>query len=187
MSAPAESILTVLRRRDREEDDRWVREMLHRAAIGTLATEVNGQPFLNLNIFVFDERRRSIYLHTARTGRTRSNLETPRPVCFGVMELGRMLPSKTALNMSCEYASVIAFGTGAVVQDRVECRAALGMLNAKYFPDLVAGVDYRDITEPELARTSVYRVSIEEWSGKRKKVEEGFEGARVLLSRSMLR
>jgi len=36
----------------------------------------------------------------------------------------------------------------------------------KCFPDLKAGRDYRPITDSELARTSVYAIAIESWSGK---------------------
>ena len=43
--------------------------------MGVLATVHGDQPFVNSNIFVYDEDRHAIYLHPARTGRTRDTVE----------------------------------------------------------------------------------------------------------------
>ena len=62
-----------VRRRDRAvADEGWIRDLLRRAPFGTLATARDGQPFLNTNLFVYDEAAHALYLHTARAGRTRS-------------------------------------------------------------------------------------------------------------------
>lgn len=142
------------------------------------ATVQDEQPFLNSNLFVYDEEAHAIYLHTASQGRTRETVEAHDRVCFTVFELGRLLPADEALEFSCEYASVVVFGTGSVVRDPVEQRGALQRLLDKYFPDKRPDRDYRGITDAELARTSVFRIDIQEWVGKRKKVESGFPDAR---------
>jgi hypothetical protein len=113
----------------------------------------------------------------ASLGRTRSNLEMNDAVCFNVSEMGRLLPADTALEFSVEYASVTVFGKGAIVQDRAEAVRALQLLLDRYFPRHQPGRDYRPITDDELDLTSVYRIAIEEWSGKRKEVEPDFPGA----------
>jgi len=169
-----------LRRRDRGKDDAWVAAFLKRAAYGFLATVgKGGQPFLNSNLFVFDDSGggRRIYLHTHRTGRTRDNLETTEKVAFSAVAMGRLLPAPEALEFSVEYAGVAAFGRGRVVEDRDEARTALQMLLDKYAPHLKPGVDYRPTTDDELRRTAVYRIDIESWSGKQKEVAEDFAGA----------
>lgn len=135
------------------------------------------QPLVNSNLFVYDPGRHAIYIHTARTGLTRDNLSRPAPVCFSAFEMGRLLPADEALEFSVEFASATAFGTGGLVEDPAEARAALQMLLDKYAPELRPGRDYRAITEGELKRTSVYRIDIEEWTGKLKLVEDGFPGA----------
>ena len=43
--------------------------------MGVLATVHDGQPCVNSNIFAYDEERNAIYLHTARSGRTRDTVE----------------------------------------------------------------------------------------------------------------
>lgn len=175
---PAESSPAEVRRRDREvTDEAWIRALLHRAPFGTLATVQDGQPFVNMNLFVYAEDEHCIYLHTARGGRTRSNVEGEERVCFGVSEMGRLLPAPVALEFSVEYAGVVVFGRAAVVADEGEAERALQRLLDKYFGHLKPGRDYRPITPEELARTSVYRVRIDHWSGKQKVAKEDFPGA----------
>src|SRR5690606_1258136 len=97
-----------VRRRDRaQHDDVWIRAFLHRAAMGTLATVHDGQPFINSNLFAYDEATQAIYMHTAQAGRTRANVEREQRVCFSVSEMGRMLPADKALEFSVEYAGVV--------------------------------------------------------------------------------
>ena len=172
-----------LRRRDRGKDEEWVSAFLKRASYGFLATVGRGgQPFLNSNLFVYDGSggRRRIYLHTHRTGRTRDNLESAEKVAFSAVAMGRLLPAPEALEFSVEYAGVVAFGKGRVVEDAEEARAALQMLLDKYAPHLRPGVHYRPTTDDELKRTAVYRIEVEAWSGKQKEVEEDFPGAFAL-------
>ena len=171
---------SAVRRRDRGKDDEWAAAFMRRAPYGFLATvDDGGQPFLNSNLFVFDESagRRRIYLHTHRTGRTRRNLEAAEKVAFSAVAMGRLLPAPEALEFSVEYAGVVAFGTGRVIEDQEEARAALQMLLDKYAPHLRPGEHYRPTTDDELKRTAVYRIDIETWSGKQKEVEEDFPGA----------
>lgn len=170
--------LAEVRRRDRAiNDDEWIKALLHRVPIGVLATVHEGQPFTNSNLFVFDEAGHAIYTHTARVGRTRANIEHDERVCFTASEMGRLLPASTALEFSVEYAGVVIFGRGAIVADKIEAHHGLQLLLDKYFPHLCPGQDYRAITDEELERTTVYRISIEYWSGKQKRVAEETPGA----------
>ena len=168
---------TDIRRRDRAGDDAWNRSFIAQARVSVLAMTRGEQPFVNSNLFVYDPGRHAIYIHTARTGLTRDNLSRPVPVCFSAFEMGRLLPADEALEFSVEFAGVTAFGSGYLLEDAGEAREALQMLLDKYAPDLRPDRDYRAITAGELKRTSVYRVDIEEWSGKLKLVEADFPGA----------
>lgn len=170
--------LTHVRRQDRAvTDEAWIRDFLQRAAVGTLATVHEGQPFLNTNLFVYDQEKHVIYLHTARTGRTRDNVSGNGRICFSVSEMGRLLPADVALEFSVEYASVVVFGTAVIVADPEEQTHGLQLLLDKYAPHLRPERDYRPIVPEELKRTAVYRIDIVEWSGKQKKVNADFPGA----------
>lgn len=178
MSRDNDNPPTKMRRHDRAvEDEGWIRGFLHENPVGTLATVHDGQPFINTNFYVYDEKKNVIYMHTARQGRTRSNLEEDERVCFGVSTMGRILPADTALEFSVEYAGVVAFGKGHIVEDDDEKAGALQLLLDKYAPHLRPGRDYRPSTQNELDRTSVFRIDIESWSGKKKEVASDFPGA----------
>lgn len=169
---------TRVRRRDRGKDERWVRAFMEAASFGFLATvDEVGQPFLNSNLFVYDSDRHCVYMHTHRTGQTRDNVQRSEKVAFSVAAIGRLLPAPEALEFSVEYAGVVAFGEGFVVDDEEEARDALQRLLDKYAPHLEPGRDYRPTTADELRRTAVYRIDIETWSGKQKEVGEDFPGA----------
>jgi nitroimidazol reductase NimA-like FMN-containing flavoprotein (pyridoxamine 5'-phosphate oxidase superfamily) len=169
---------TEVRRSDRAvEDESWIRAQLHRAAVGILATAQDDQPFLNSNLFVYDEATHLIYMHTARVGRTAANLASEAKICFTVFEMGRLLPADEALEFSVEYSGVTVFGTAVTVTDPTEAKHGLQLLLDKYAPHLRPDEHYRGITPEELKRTAVYRINIHEWSGKKKEVAQDFPGA----------
>ncbi|TFH34696.1 MAG: pyridoxamine 5'-phosphate oxidase family protein [Anaerolineales bacterium] len=159
-----------MRRPDRSiGDEAEITKLMQRARVGFIATTVDNQPYLNSNLFWFDETHHRVYFHTASTGRTRTNIEANPKVCFGLAEMGELLPADTALEFSTEYAGVTVFGQARIVDDADEAKFGLYGLLTKYFPDLKPGQDYRSITPEEIARTSVFAIEIESWSGKQKK------------------
>lgn len=170
--------LAEVRRRDRAvEDEEWIRAFLRRAPVGGIATVHEGQPFINSNLFAYDEATHAIYFHTARVGRAQVNVAHDERVCFSVFEMGRLLPAKTALDFSVEYAGVVVFGTCLRIDNPDEAAQGLQLVLDKYAPHLRPGTDYEPITEQELARTAVFRLSIEQWSGKEKVAADDFPGA----------
>jgi hypothetical protein len=169
----------VLRKDRAVEDEAWIRTMLHGAAVGALATAQGDQPYLTTNLFVYDESQNVIYLHSGRKGRTFTNVEANERICFSVSQMGRLLPGESASGMSVEYASVVVFGRASILSDPAEATRALQLLVDKYFPHLQPGRDYRPIAPDELAVAAVYRIDIEQWSGKRKQAEPDFPGAFV--------
>ena len=167
-----------IRRKDRQvTDETWIRSFLHQAPVGVLATVQQIQPYLNPNLFVYDEARHAIYMHSARIGRTHDNIDQEPQVCFSVFEMGRLLPASEALEMSVEFSSVVVFGRARIIEDPEEASRMLQMLLDKYFSHLSPGRDYRPIQPEELKRTAVYCIQIEAWTGKRKQVEADFPGA----------
>jgi len=173
-----EKPMTHMRRQDRAvTDDAWIRAFLRRTAFGALAMTVGGQPFINSNIFVYDEEAHAIFMHSAHTGRTPTTLSERQPVCFSVSEMGRLLPADEALEFSVEYAGVMVFGTANLITDPADAEHGLQLLLDKYAPHLRPGRDYRPIAPEELKRTAVYRINIEAWSGKQKQVPDEFPGA----------
>src|ERR1044071_1097470 len=149
-----------------QRDDEWIRAFLRAAKVGHIASAPNGQPFLNVTTFWFDEAKHQIIFHSNVTGRVRSNIEHNARVCFEASELGKMLPANVALEFSLQFRSVIVFGNARLVNDPEEARRVMYGLIHKYFPEMTAGREFREITDKELKRTSVYAIEIAEWSGK---------------------
>ncbi len=166
-----------VRRKDRAKYDEWIRDYLRKAPFGVLGTAHQNQPFHNINLFAYDEANHVIYIHTAREGRTPSNIENNSRVCFSTGEIGRLLPAATAMEFSVEYASVIIFGSARITTDANEAQHGLQMLLDKYFPHLTPGRDYQSITRQEINKTAVYRIDIHSWSGKQKREATDFSGA----------
>lgn len=144
----------------------WIRAFLHTGRIAHVAHLSGDQPFITPTNYWFDEERHQLVFHSNIAGRVRSNLEHAPKVCVEVSEFGRLLPANTALEFSQQYRSVLVFGQMKILEnDEARLRGLNGLLK-KYFPDMTPGKEYRPITEQELARTSVYALEIESWSGK---------------------
>ena len=174
----SEAPYAAVRRADRAvEDDAWIAGFLRRAPMAQLATVYEGQPFINSNLFVYDEAQHAVYMHTAGGGRTRSNVDAYERVCLSVSAMGRLLPADSAFSMSVEYEGVVIFGRASTTEDAAQKEHALQLLVSKYFHHLTPGADYRSPDARELGLTSVYRIEIDEWSGKRKQAESDFPGA----------
>ena len=162
----AQSSAAFQRLPEYQRDDRWIRAFLQDARVGHIASVQEGQPFLNPSTFWFDEENHQIIFHSNVAGRIRSNIESNPRVCFEASELGKMLPANVALEFSLQFRSVIVFGRARLISDPEEARRVMYGLIHKYFPEMTAGREFREITDKELKRTSIYAIQIEEWSGK---------------------
>ena len=149
-----------------QREDEWIRAFLREAKVGHIASTRDSQPFLNPTSFWFDEAHHQIIFHSNITGRVRSNIENNARVCFEASELGKFLPANVALEFSLQFRSVIVFGSARLVTEPEEARRVLYGLIHKYFPAMTAGKEFREITDKELKRTSVYAIQIDGWSGK---------------------
>jgi hypothetical protein len=61
-------------RRDRSQDEAWIRAFLHAAGAAVLTTVRDGRPYPIPILFAYDPSREAVYFHGGRKGRTRSNL-----------------------------------------------------------------------------------------------------------------
>lgn len=169
--------LNKIRRSNRSKDDTWIQSFLTQGEVGTMATAVDGQPFLVTRNYAYDAERHAIYLHGAIKGRTFENVQINSRVCFSVSEMGRLVPDTKAQEFGVEYAGVVVFGTATIVEDTPEAAHGLQLLMDKYFPQYELGKDYEAVEAPVLKATAVYRIDVESWSGKERKVRDDFPGA----------
>ena len=163
---PDEQSIIKQRFAEYARDDAWIRDFLAQAQIGRIATRWDDHQFITPTTFWYDPDRHEIYFHSNVVGRIRANADRHPRIAFETSESGRKLPSNIALEFSIQYRSVVAFGKVRIVEDADEQRRILNGLLQKYFGEMSAGEDYRPITDKELRHTSVYAISIKQWSGK---------------------
>jgi uncharacterized protein len=173
-----ESIATVRRQNRAVQDDAWIESFLERAAACVIGTAADDRAFLNPNTFIFDRPTRTIWFHTAGQGRTRSLIERSDLVTLCVFEMGRLLPGPVVTDFSVEYASVVVFGRATIIDDPARVRNVFNRQMLKYFPHLHAGRDYKDFTDEEAAKATVYEMAIDRWSAKLHEADRDHEGAR---------
>lgn len=156
-----------LRRTDRAiSDPAEIARFLNEGDYGVLATSHEGQPYATPVNYTYIEENNALYFHGAHTGRARSNMALNPQVCFNVSQMGDLAPGERISDFGVNYRSVTVFGIAEKVIDKEEQNAALLALMTKHFPDHTPGEDYALPTPDELKRTAVYRITIEEWSGK---------------------
>ncbi|WP_309571376.1 pyridoxamine 5'-phosphate oxidase family protein [Deinococcus sp.] len=168
---PAVRDPSLSRRPQNRRDDAWIQALLLRVPVGRVATvwlAGDGQPFPFVTPLAFAYRpdTHDLVYHTNITGRLWANAAHGHPATFEASEIGALLPSNSPLELGVQYRSVVAFGTARVLTDADEKRAALTTLSERVFPDLRIGQQTRPILDSDLARTSVYALAVERWSGK---------------------
>jgi len=157
-------------------DEAWMKDLLRRGAVGVLATQAGDQPFLNTHNYVYDEAGHCIYFHRSPVGRTSANLAHNPRVCYTVFEMGRLYAHPETQNFSVEYRSVVIFGTAERVGQE-EAARALQMIVDKYAPRPESGEAGRPLEMPCSETVAVYKIRIEQWSGKKNEFAADRPGA----------
>jgi nitroimidazol reductase NimA-like FMN-containing flavoprotein (pyridoxamine 5'-phosphate oxidase superfamily) len=163
----------VPRRRDRMvRDETWIREMLSYSLFCTVASVLDGQPFLRPSAFVFVEGDNAIYIHGAHTGRTIDNVSTDTRVCLCVYDVGAMRVHERAFEFFQEQAGVVVFGEVSTVTDDNRKHEIMQATIEKYAPHLKKNIDYQPASKEEIDETTVLQIHIDHWSGKMKWTED---------------
>lgn len=108
-----------------------------------------------------------LYLHGSHDSRLLARLASGDPVCVAVTLADGLVYSRTALDHSVNYRSVVAFCRASKVQpDRAAQRRMLEAMIARYFPGRTAGVDYEPIADAHLKATAFISLDVEAMSAK---------------------
>ncbi|MBW2421899.1 MAG: pyridoxamine 5'-phosphate oxidase family protein [Deltaproteobacteria bacterium] len=121
-----------------------------------------GQPFVIP--MIYGREGDVLYLHGASKARIVKLLGSGAPVCVNVTLLDGLVAARSAFHSSMNYRSVVAFGTGRLVEDEAESLHALEVITEH----VLAGrwQELRAPLEQETARTGVIAVTIESASAK---------------------
>lgn len=153
-----------LRRADKQMSDPRVRELLGHAYSGRLATVgADGWPYVVPLLYVWMDEK--VYVHNSKArGHLRTNIEHDARACFEIDEPGEVFAyGRFECDTALSYASVIAFGTVRVVEDRDDKARFCSKLMEKYarrFPERP-----KDFF-PRLDHIAVYAMTIDRITGK---------------------
>ncbi|RKI70595.1 pyridoxamine 5'-phosphate oxidase family protein [bacterium 1xD42-67] len=153
-----------MRRDDRAQDRDFSLALIDRCTHGVMALST-GEPLPYCLPLSFVRIGEDLFFHCAREGRKVDLLRRSPQVC--VTFIGDDRPAFVAPAMYTTYfQSVIITGTAAEVRDPSEKSAALRALCQKVTPDHMEG--FEAALEQSLAVTAVWRIRMEEISGKAK-------------------
>ena len=156
-----------MRRKDRQQDREFSLALIDRCTHGVLALSTGEEaPYcLPLSLVRVGD---CLYFHCAREGRKIQLLRRAPRVC--VTFVGEDAPTFEApANYTTLFQSAIVTGTASEVLDREEKIAALRALCQKLTPGFMEHFDRA--VEQSLEVTAVWRIEMDEISGKAKKVK----------------
>jgi nitroimidazol reductase NimA-like FMN-containing flavoprotein (pyridoxamine 5'-phosphate oxidase superfamily) len=109
----------------------------------------------------------TLYLHGALNSRLMAAVASGAPVCVTVTLVDGLVYSKTALNHSVNYRSVVAFCRAAATQpDDARKRAVLDAMIGRYWPGRGPNAGYAPAPDVHLQATAFVALHIEEMSAK---------------------
>ena len=162
---PVHAVIHGHPERDRTDE---APQILERGIVAHVAFVEGGRPVVIPMTYQFSAAEpHRLYLHGGKNGRLMKHLATGAPVSVGVTIADGLVYSKTALDHSVNYRSVVLFGRAAANQPGLaERRRILEEMIARYFPGRTAGDDYEPASDAHLEATALIALEIREWSAK---------------------
>lgn len=150
-----------MRRHDKQIAERTeINELIHGAEVCHLGLIVDGEPYVVPISFGYDGA--ALYFHTAPIGRKIAGLEADARICFQLERQVELLTDpRDPCRFSFAFESVIGWGRVAELHDPAAKQAGLNRIMRHY-----SGREWR-LPAPAVAGTRVWRLEIDELTGKR--------------------
>lgn len=157
-----ESSMTEMRRKDRQMPEEFAWEVVDKCEYAFLGmTAEDGSPY-GLPVTIA-RGGRAIYFHSALEGRKAECLRRSPKVCLSCVGETQVPPGK----FTTLFESAVAFGRAEEVTEDDEKIHALQLLCQRHTPDNMA--DFPRAVAKSLGRTGVWRITVEEITGKAKR------------------
>ena len=148
-----------MRKKEREIKDRKViDDIIRRCSVCHLAMCDDGQPYVVPLNFGYDGS--NLYFHCAPEGRKIDIIRKNNRVGFEFDILHEIVKAEKACDWGAKYESVIGSGSAEIVDDLETKKTALECIMRQY------GSELKDFSDEILKKTLVFRVRIQEISGK---------------------
>ena len=150
-----------MRRTDKEINTRSeIDEIINKAEVCRLAFAKDNEPYLVPVSFGYDGK--SIFVHTAKEGKKIEFLEANDRVCFEFETDAKIVTHETiGCKWTASFKSVIGYGRMQKIIDEADALLALNQIMLKY-----SGKEW-DFTNKDLSRVYLWKIEIEEISGKK--------------------
>ncbi len=150
-----------MRRKDKEITTRSeIDEIINKAEVCRLAFAKDNEPYLVPVSFGYDGK--SIFVHTAKEGKKIEFLEANDRVCFEFETDAKIVTHETiGCKWTASFKSVIGYGRMQKIIDEADALLALNQIMLKY-----SGKEW-DFTNKDLSRVYLWKIEIEEISGKK--------------------
>ena len=154
-----------MRRKDRARDVAFCLALIDKATNGVMAISTGDDTPYCLPLS-FVRAAQSLYFHCAKEGRKIDLLRANPKVC--VTFIGYDTPTYQAEvnNFTTLFASAIVTGTAREVTEDDEKIEALRLLCRKLLPQAMAGDNFDRAIQTSLPNTAVWRIDLEDISGK---------------------
>lgn len=143
-------------------DNASIEEVLDRGLVAHVAFVDDGEPFCIPMLYAYADGR--IYVHGSRASRTLRALSRGAAACVTVTLVHGLVFARSVFEHTANYASVVAFGRFAAVEEPRERMAALEAFTDKLVPGRWSEV--RPPSSRELKATSILALAIEEAAAK---------------------
>ena len=160
--------MQTMRRKDREMPRSFALALADKCAYAVLATvNPDGSPYcIPLSMAREGDW---LYFHSAKEGHKIDNLRHSSRVCVSCVGDVKIIPG----DFSTEFESAVINGTVSEVTDRQEKIRALRLISERYTPDNMPAFD--EAIQKSLEITGIWKIHIDEISGKRKKLDKDGE------------
>ncbi len=153
-----------MRRKDRQMPTEFALQVVDKCQYATLSMICDEKPYcLPISII---RSENDIYFHCAKAGKKYDALCKNNNVCLSCVGDINLVPGE----FTTEYESAIVFGKATEVFADDEKIMALKLLCQRYAPTNMAGFD--NAIKTSLSRTSIWKISIDQITGKRKKYDK---------------
>ena len=156
-----------MRRKDRQMPKEFALQVVDKCEYAVLSMLSNGNPYcVPLTIVRVDN---SIYFHCAKAGEKYNALLQNPNVCLACVGDTNVVPQ----HFTTEYESAIVKGRATLVESDDEKIMALKVLCQTYTPSNMSQFD--GAINASLDRTAIFKISIDDVTGKRKKYDKNGE------------
>lgn len=156
-----------MRRKDREMPKEFALQVVDKCQYATLSMISDGKPYcVPLSIVRIDD---FVYFHSAMAGQKTNALRQNPDVCLSCVGDTNLVPSE----FTTEYECAIVKGKATEIVDDNEKIDVLKLICERYALSNMAGFD--NAIKMSLSRTAIWKISMDEVTGKRKKYDKNGE------------